>query len=89
MQAGNPHCLLSAVALGLVNGKQPFRINVFQTRCLNAVSLIMPMCLCTYAGRWVPQGTQPHAPQRGAIPREAASFPPVCGHSGTSPEGLG
>lgn len=51
----NPHCLPSALVLGLVNGKQPFRIDVFQTRPLNAVHLIRSMCLCIYAGSWLPR----------------------------------
>lgn len=39
---------LSALVLRLVNGKQPFRINVFQMRPLNVVCLIGSICLSVH-----------------------------------------
>lgn len=80
----NPHCLLSALVLGLVNGKQPFRIDVFQTRPLNAVRLIRSMCLHV-CRELVPQGTAGMHCRVEQSPGTLPLFLPSCGGSRAEP----
>lgn len=82
---------LSALALWLVSGKPPFRINVFQMRPLHAVCLLRSVCLsvqlCRKPAPWGTAASMPPPP--GTLPWEAASFSPLLWGSRTEPRGAG